>query len=151
MEKEILLLATPANTGKTTAINSLYEKFINIKHYDLKDERDYTTSLKNKSNDFLAVHTVKDNIVGFVSMGDRIGDIADNGKYFEDNKCNICITACRRGGKEGDNFYKYVEEWAMKNAYDISFFDFGSCRDGNEDNKNKAHTMLSRLQYLLKN
>ena len=173
-KKEILLLAVPANSGKTFTINLLYNKWMKFKQdmsisdYDKLEPKSKeafqkikNAEYKNQDKDGDIQETVEINgiTIGFASKGDEPDAIRKNIKFFKENKCGICITACscdgildKRQGKDTKERVQKILDFEEKHKYCISTFDFMSVDeeyDNDYCNNEKARMMFDRLKYLL--
>ena len=149
MNKEILVLKAPKNRGKTKTIYKLAAKFKD--YYGNQIE----TVDKEYQNDIPSLFKIKNNIIGFFSLGDTEKETTKAIEFFKENNCNICITACRTKGETK----KKILEFAKKEKYNLFFFDEFHCYIENrpekrEDiftfaNEERAKMMLDRLKYLI--
>lgn len=141
-EKEIILLASKPNTGKTTSIVKLYKRICCLEG---KEPNISQTERRNEDiRDNIAIDC--NNIIGFASAGDKENEVRGNCCYFDENRCNICITACLTSGPTREVLYG----WAQEHRYGISIFDFVPAVHGHEEaNDEKARMMLDRLKFLI--
>ena len=149
LRREIILLRTPKNTGKSSSIKMLWKCVRNL--------HEPASPLADCSNgDIRGCIKLNDsNIIGFASAGDDEKTVASNCCFFEKHRCNICVTACPTRG----NTWQKIEGWAKKNAYGISLHDYVvPCKseqaDSSEEawqraNKEKVRMMLTRVEYLI--
>jgi hypothetical protein len=151
IKKEILLLNSAANTGKTTTIIKLHNTF--IAQYGLNG----TQQSPNKDfREFYNDPKLNGNIVGFASPSDDLGAVQDNCNFFlgnhpenSGNICNICITACRPRKTK-----RVILVFARKHNYNVSFFEYQVYPNNISGanviaNDEKARMMLDRIKYLV--
>ncbi len=175
-KKEMLLLAVPSNCGKTFTINLLYNKLkqFNEKEQDTSKWKYDKLAPKSKEEfqkikdaeyenqddwgDIQETVTINGITIGFASASDEPYLIDANMKFFEEKKCDICITACSclgilgtgRGKKK--EMIQKIRDFKEKHKYCISQFDFMGMdkeHDFDYSNNEKARMMFDRLKYLL--
>ncbi len=172
-KKEMLLLAALDRSGKTFTINVLYHKCMKFKQdtsisdYDklAPKSKEEFQKIKNaeyenqdEDGDIRETVTINGITIGFASKGDYPEDIKKNMKFFKENECHICITACSclgilgtgRGRKK--EMIQKIWDFKEKQKYCISPFDFiGAYEEHDNDycNNEKARMMFDRLKYLL--
>ncbi len=174
-KKEMLLLAARDRSGKTFTINLLYHKCMQFKQdmsisdYDKlapKSKEEFqkikNAEYKNQDEDGDIQETVEINgiTIGFASKGDYPNDIKKNIKFFKENGCDICITACSclgiigKGRGRKKEMIQKIWDFKEKHKYCISQFDFTGVEYHDDEycydtNNEKARMMFDRLKYLL--
>lgn len=133
MNKEIILLSSPTNTGKTTSIVKLYEDVI----------KKHKISPISYTVDVRVSFKINGKIIGFCSNGDNDWHVKKNIDFFKKHNCEICITACRTKGVTKNK----IIDWGIKNSFSISFVDYISCIDINHANEQKVNMMKDRLSF----
>ncbi len=155
-KKEMLLLALPANSGKTFTINVLYHKCMKFKQdmsildYDELDPKsqeafqkikDIEYKNQDKDGDIQEAVEINGITIGFASRGDDLDAIRKNMKFFKENKCDIYVTACscdgildKRQGKDPKERVQEILDFVKKQKCCISTL---------------ARMMFDRLKYLL--
>lgn len=139
-EKEIILLKSVANTGKTTSINLLYNEV--IIHYGLPQTQ---RTVINDSP--FSVLQVNGKSIAFASGGDTPNQVIQNCDYFKSNNFpDICVTATRTKGAG----LGHLLNFAKSNQYNISIHDFISWNNNiTKANYEKVRMMLDRVKYLI--
>ncbi len=142
--REVLLLKSPANTGKTESINYLHDKF--TAKYGLKKKKKVNESRR----DFEEVYEANGYVVGFASEGDEVGKVEENFKFFngenpKGKKCDIGITACRTKGKTVEKTFELIEKYECE----LSLFGPIEPPSNDEGTEAMAAMMLDRLIQLL--
>ncbi len=163
-KKEMLLLAMPPKHAKTFTIKLLYDKLeqfdrseqdmSKLNYDDLKPEygSEEFQNIKDKKHgrnkEILEAIKINGVTIGFASISDHWYEIKDNMKFFEERKCDICITACSCMGlsREG-NKQEIILDFVKKHRCGISAFDF-RCGDDYYCNNERARMMFDRLKYL---
>ena len=148
LHKEIILLRTPRNSGKSASIKTLW-KCLRNRYGAARHLADC------RNGDIRAWIRLDDsNIIGFASGGDDQQTVADNCSFFENSQCTICVTACLTRGKTWDR----IDAWATENEYGISLHDYVQCKDEQAESDNKAwehannekvRMMFARVKYLI--
>ncbi|WP_456105072.1 hypothetical protein [Prevotella sp.] len=108
--KTIIVLYRRANTGKTTTLNYLIGLLDKSKEemQSLTKDRRVTISYGNKS-------------IAVTTQGDNKYEIEENIKFFENEDCDILVTATRSRGQTTDGIYEYHKKinakiiWIEKN------------------------------------
>ena len=150
MAREIILLRTPRNSGKSTSITNLY---------NCVSDRCGTHQLCSEeygSVDIRKCIRIEEcnTIIGFASGGDDEKTVADNCRFFEKNNCSICVTACLTRGST--NYC--IRAWAEEKGYGISLHDYIQFKSTHADNETevwkqaneeKVRMMLARIEYLI--
>ncbi len=164
-KKEMLVLAMPPKHGKTFTIKLLYDKLerfnrsekdiSNLNYDNLKPEygseefQEIKYKKHGRNKEILEAIKINGITIGFASVSDTWYEIRDNMKFFEEKKCNICITACSCMGLLRDgNKQKIILDFVKKHRYGISIFNFRGVDDYYRNNE-RARIMFDRLKYLL--
>ena len=103
--KKIIALSGKAESGKTTTLNILIN-LLSIVSDSFEISREY---------DSMATFTFNDTIISVCTPGDTGDILQENIDYFEEQKCDVCVSAIRTKGA-GWNLYK---EFAKKNNLEI--------------------------------
>lgn len=116
---KIIALRGRGGSGKSSTIKYLYNILINTKGFK---------QIKGKSpkekGDFVAVLSKGSILIGLTSLGDTYSLVYDKLKFLVDNKCLICVSACRTFDKKQpgtsaaiESFksyeYEYIEKKSM--------------------------------------
>ena len=136
--KEVILLCSPANSGKTTSIVGVYNQLVT--KYKMINQYPIQQSVYKDINRIY--FTIKNTVIGFCSSGDIGAITQQNIDFFKNNKCEICITAARTRGATK----KLIRKWAEKNGYHLSIIDFASATNINHANSQKVQMIMDRLK-----
>ena len=145
LHREIILLMTSKGTGKSTSIKWLYNC---VKDHYNPEELDSEDCGSSDIRKCIRLHNI---IIGFASGGDDQLNVDCNCRFFERNKCSICVTACRTRGPA----WNHICKWAEDKEYGISLHDYKIERADNKDqvwkqaNKEKVRMMMARVKYLV--
>lgn len=108
--KKLIALYGAANRGKTTTLNILIDLLAVVsEHYNIE-----------KNYDSKAVFVINSKTIGVCTPGDNQEEIKNNIEFFEENECEIIITATRTKGEGVNELEKFTKkqgseiEWILK-------------------------------------
>lgn len=100
---KIIALQGPQNSGKTTAINELYDLLIKDSSTYMLEEDKFSFYQEQKkqplAKDFFAIFKRGDITIGVSSYGDTSELIERSFDYFKKQNCDVSITACLTSGR----------------------------------------------------
>ena len=141
--KEVILLCSPANSGKTTSIVGVYNQLVT--KYKMTNQYPIQQPIKTNPDVYKDIDrisfTIKNTVIGFCSSGDIKAITQQNISFFKKNKCEICITASRTRGKTKT----LITDWVAENGYHLSIIDFASATN-NHANSQKVQMIMDRLK-----
>lgn len=120
---KIIALRGRGGSGKSSTIKYLYNILIDKKGFKQIEGR--SPQIKG---DFTAILSKDGIVIGLTSLGDTYNLVYDKLKFLVDNKCLICISACRTFDKKqpGTNAavesfksyeYEYIEKTINNDEY----------------------------------
>lgn len=105
MQKVVTGLCGHADCGKSTTLTKLQEKLKTLGEYIYQESHDGET---------VKIFRYKDTIIGIAPGGDSRDVIEKNIRIFKEQKCDICVSATRTGGKGCDALEEYAKELTGK-------------------------------------
>ncbi len=97
---KVICFKGKSNTGKTTVIKKILNKFFNI-------------HICPNKKDFAIVFPYRNKVIGICSYGDALRVVKNKIIFFKSKRCEVIICACRTRGEVKD----YIESqpnWGIK-------------------------------------
>lgn len=99
--KKIIALYRRANTGKTRTLNYLIARLDNKNEGRIAEDRRVSISYGNKK-------------IAVTTWGDNGNELRENIKFFEEENCDILVTATRSRGVTTEILYDYAQKIGAK-------------------------------------
>lgn len=140
MKKKIIYLQRPHQRGKTSILNYVISLF---------DSRKYGVTLPehlSKEDGKGRCFEYEGHKIGICTTGDDRVCINGNIKFFEENACDIGLTAvCMKNSNSWDELQKYKEAWELEKAVDGGMSTGRPESEQEEQNKKTAETIFRNL------
>lgn len=140
MKKKIIYLQRPHKRGKTSILNYVISLFDFMQNQvDLPEH----LSKKDGEGRYFDYNGYK---IGICTPGDDRECINENLKSFEENACDIGLTAvCMKNSDSWDELQKYKEEWELEKAVDKGMSTGRSESDQEKENKKTAEAIFQKV------
>ncbi len=143
--KKIIALRGKGNSGKSSTLRILHDL--------LEDDKGFKkvwSKKKEKPMDFDAVFLKKDILIGITSRGDTYNYVHKHLQILVDNKCIICVCACRTVDRKEPGTIAAIKEFKdYQHQFEDKIFNENYTKLHDTTNKNDAQKLHSILNNLI--